>query len=421
VSLIEAVPGRYGERITRIIATDAMQFLKIAETKLELQVNKRTDTVVDSLIKEVIIPPALTQATFLDVPGSAEVGLSTYLTDGGAYKVFDAGILTLALAGDNWVNSGGYSDKAKDTYDVYRAIRDIISAERGKFFFDREGRAVFWNRHHLLKTATSAATFNDTMTDLQYTYASMERLKNDIVVTCHPRTISTSDQTVLWDLGDSVIRVDPGKNREIYVKYEDEGEQRVGARDVTVADVVSEPEGIVATITPNANGGSLRFTNNSTQAIFVTGCKVRGRKILDSGQMEATAMDGLSQAYYGRRTLRINLPSIDSLSQAEDIAEFEKQRRSTPVGEVQSLSVVSHAKLGGGQHAQQLARTLGDKITVTETQTGHTGAYFIVGEAHEITNAGTLWKSTWYLEAAPSKTYFTIGTSTLNGTHVLAY
>ena len=34
-------------------------------------------------------------------------------------------MLTLNLAGDNWVRQGGYSDQEKDTFDVYRGIRDI--------------------------------------------------------------------------------------------------------------------------------------------------------------------------------------------------------------------------------------------------------------------------------------------------------
>ena len=34
-------------------------------------------------------------------------------------------MLTLNMAGDNWVRQGGYSDQLKDTVDVYRGIRDI--------------------------------------------------------------------------------------------------------------------------------------------------------------------------------------------------------------------------------------------------------------------------------------------------------
>jgi hypothetical protein len=65
---------------------------------------------------------------------------------------------------------------------------------------------------------------------------------------------------------------------------------------------------------------------------------------------------------------------------------------------VQSLTVVSHGKRGGAQHDQQLARTMGDIIKVTETGTGHNHNYRIICEAHELTRGATLWKTTRYLE-----------------------
>ena len=65
----------------------------------------------------------------------------------------------------------------QDSFDVYRAIGDVTAAERGRFFFDREGKAVFWNRHHLLQGATPLAAFDDSMTDLAYSYAGLDVLK----------------------------------------------------------------------------------------------------------------------------------------------------------------------------------------------------------------------------------------------------
>jgi hypothetical protein len=45
-----------------------------------------------------------------------------------------------------------------------------------------------------------------------------------------------------------------------------------------------------------------------------------------------------------------------------------------------------------------LALTIGDFITVTETQTGHSSDHIIIGEAHELGAGGTFFKTTWYLE-----------------------
>ena len=138
-------------------------------------------------------------------------------------------------------------------------------------------------------------------------------------------------------------------------------------------------------------------TSSTTEAI-VKKCVVKGRKIVDEGQMDATSKDQTSITNYGRRTMNINLPSIDSLRQAQYIADFERNRRKDPFGLVQTLTVLSHAEQGGNQHDGQLALTLGSAIDVQETQTAHDKRYYIIGEAHELTNGGKLWKTTWYLE-----------------------
>ena len=63
--------------------------------------------------------------------------------------------------------------------------------------------------------------------------------------------------------------------------------------------------------------------------------------------------------------------------------------------------MASHGKNGGSYHSQQLARTLGDRVVVQETQTAHNASYYIIGEAHSLSQGATLYETTWYLEPAP--------------------
>ena len=394
--------GRYGARTVELVAVGAMQFLKATETALPLQRDKRTDEVIADLIKEVVMPPALNRAWVLGRTGGSELSASTYLATTAAYSDLEPGVLHLGIAADNWVRQGGYTDVVQDSFDVYRAIGDVTAAERGRFFFDREGKAVFWNRHHLLQGATPLAEFDDSMTGLTYSYAGLDALKNEVTVIAHPRTISASAGDLLWKLEDAVITVEPGKPRTVYVKYDDGANQRVGAQDVTVTNVSFEQGTATAEVKANANGAELTFTATGNQSAVVTNCEVRGRKIVDSGQMEAKASDAGSILDYGRRTLRLNLPSIDRLDEAQAIAGHERDQRSQPRGRVQTLTLASHGKQGGGPHSEQLARTMGNLITIKETQTGHEGNYHVIGEAHELTAGATLWKTTWYLEPAPA-------------------
>ena len=56
-----------------IVATGAMQFLKATETKIELQENQRSDRIIDTLINEVIFPPALSDSWVLGDPDSSKL------------------------------------------------------------------------------------------------------------------------------------------------------------------------------------------------------------------------------------------------------------------------------------------------------------------------------------------------------------
>ena len=398
IAAILPAGGKYGNRQVDIIAHGAMQFLKATETKIELQENQRSDQIIDALIQEVIFPPALADAWVLGDPDYSKLGESTKLADLTAYSDFEEGVLTVQTAGDNWVRQGGYSDQEKDTFDVYRGIRDITAAERGKFFFDREGKAVFWNRHHILDKDAIDASFDDAMTDMQYIFASLDQTKNEVIVTCHPRSVAAAP-TTLWELKDAVIRVAPGETREVYVKYKDEKDKRIGGKDVTVEDVEYLQGGCAVEVEAKANGANLVFKNESdaTEAV-VEKCVVMGRKIVDEGQMDARAIDQTSITYFGRRTMNINLPSIDDLDQAQYIADFERNRRKTPFGLAQMITVKSHAEIGGGRHTDQLGLTIGSLIELRETQTDHDGTYFIIGEAHELAGGGAQWTTTWYLE-----------------------
>ena len=349
--------------------------------------------------------------------------MTTFLANTTSFSNLDEGVTVLALAADNWVRRGGSADEEKDTFDVYRAIKDVVAAERGRFLFSRDGKALFWNRHRLIDEVPVSATFDDTMTGLEYRYGGVDDFKNEIVVVCHPRTISSSDQDILWELDDE-IRILAGKSRAVYAKYRDDSGNRIGGKDVTVTGITFSQGSASYTLEAQANSAKLEFINGGSVDAILTGCIVRGKKITDFGRMEAIATDDKSIMDYGRRTLRFNLPSVDSFDDAESIAKFECNRRSRPRGTLKSLSLKSHGAQGDGNHTHQLARTLGDRIVIQETQTGHNASYYIIGEAHELSVGATLLETTWYLEPAPSRYPWKLGVegrSELGQTTMLTY
>jgi hypothetical protein len=413
IESIQPMVNKYGQRTVEIIATGPMQLYKAAEVDLELQEDQRTDQIISKLIQQVVMPPALSSAWVLGRTGNSEVGHTTILADITAASDLEAGILTLGMAADNWVKRGGATDMAQNSFDVYRAIGDVTAAERGRFFFDREGRAVFWNRHHLLHEQPVKATFADTMADMAYTYTGLEQLKNEVIVVCHPRKISPTADEVLWELGEAIIRVDRGQKRTVYIKFQDESGNRIGGRDLTLHDLTFEQGSATATIADKATGTELLLDNSAgTTDAIVTKLVIKGRKITDFDMMEAKASSNESIVDYGRRTMRINLPSIDNLDAADSIAEFELERRKDPRGQVQSLTVKSHGTKCGIHHQKQLDLTIGDRIQIEETQTAHASSYYVIGEAHKLTQGATLYETTWYLEPTPNRYPWKLGDTT---------
>jgi hypothetical protein len=406
IETLEPDPNSRGERRIKITAAGAMQFLQSAETNLPLQENQRTDEIISKLLTEVVFPPSLTQAWVLGVSTFSELDQSSYLPNTSTISIMDEGVETLAYAGDNWVQGEG-------SYDVYRAIDDLTSAERGRFFFNREGKAIFWNRLRLQDNIATSATFADTMQDLAYQYASPDDLKNEIVVVCHPRTVSPNEADVLWTL-EKEITIAPGKEQKVSVKYGDAeaGNVRIGAKDVQLSNVVFSKGTGGVVLEAKANSATLKITNGSTGSAVLKTATVVGRKITDYGRMEAQALDLVSASLYGRRQMRLNLPSVDNLEYAESIADYELARRKDPQGTVKSITLRSHATKGTGHHAQQLARTIGEVVQLSETQTAHSNKrYVIIGEAHRLSDGGQLLETTWYLEPMPTSYPWKLGTT----------
>jgi hypothetical protein len=419
---IKPAPNQYGERTLDITCAGAMLFFEDVTTSLSLQENKRTNELVESLLNEVRLPSPLTQITLLDQTGYCELGVNTMLADTTIAHDLQQGKSTLAFAADNWVRRNQNENSPEpDTFNVYRAIKDVVAAERGRFFFNRAGAALFWNRHEFLLNDTSLATFDNDMTGLSYQFAERGDFANRVRVSCHPRAISPDSNEILWQL-DKPVTIAPGKEREIGAAYRDDSENRIGGRNVYL-DEYTFSEGVadVSLSEIGANRAKLRLINQGTVNAVLESCVVRGQKITDFGQMDAERKDFVSIAHYGERKLEMNIPSVDDIDDAENIAAFELMRRKDPAGRVQTMTLRSHGVAGGNQHAQQVARTIGERITVTETQTAHSDDYFIIGEKHHLSAGGTLFETTWFLESAVQGNWFMLDNDLLDGSAVLLF
>lgn len=398
-----------GKRQVRIQAAGAMQFLRSAETSLPLQENLRADEVIDQLMTNGMWPSDIFWT--LD---KSELDKNTRLADPSInMRSLEQGKSIFTMVGDNWIREGGYSHEKNDTYDIYRAIWDVTNAEQGRFFFDREGKAVFWNRHHLALIDTTSATFDNDMPNLEYTYADLRDIKNEVIVVCHPRVVSETTNEQLWELKDEV-RVDAGKERKYVAWLQDADGNRVGAKGISATNVNFKHGSATVNLTPRANSVEVEIKNEGTDRAVLDNLKLEGQKVADRERMEAIVRDEDSIAEYGRRTLKINLPVIDQLDEAERIAQANLNKRSQPRGIVRRMDLHSHGLESGGHHANQLSLGMGDRIIIKENQTQHgqSGSgkpYHIIGEAHTLSQGATRFETSWYLEPGLEKLPWILG------------
>jgi hypothetical protein len=88
-----------------------------------------TDTTADVVLRDVV---------------------NTIISPTVATNNIEVGLTTIPFYGDIPMNA-------------WSVVVDVTGAERGRFFVARDGRATFWNRHHLLESEdiTSMATISN--------------------------------------------------------------------------------------------------------------------------------------------------------------------------------------------------------------------------------------------------------------------
>jgi hypothetical protein len=414
ISHIEPLPGDQGKRTAVIHVVGPERDLSENRVTLPLQANVTADTVIDAVLDAALLRrPVLDGYMIVGVDGHNTVGTHKLFGQNIA-RSLETGKSILAYAGDTW----------GDGIPADRAIWELAESERGRFFFDRSGQAVFYNRHHTLLDVTPDATFDDDMDGLDYVYGV--DVVNQVQVTVMPRSVGAAD-SALWTLG-SNQKLTPGV-RHIIARFRDDNGNAIGALNVipprrytdytALDDSGADASKVVNMGLVSADGGGARLVIDHTGSADVylqAGTQVRGTPLIQTDPVTLAHQDMTSVTVYGLRMLTVAFPALTSLDEAEQMARYELARRKDPRGWVQTLRLSTRS-----HPADVLARTLFDRITIQETQTGHTGDYFIVAEAHTVNRGGTRHDVTWLLEPADSDVYFIIGTHNPDGTRMLAY
>lgn len=419
IQRVEPLAGDQGQRSAVIHAQGAEAQLSQHRVRLPPQVGQRADQVINAVLDAAPLRRRVLAGRWvLGLAGYSELGTSTRLPDITIPRSLEAGRSTFAYVGDTWHT--GIAASA--------AIGEMAEAERGRFLINRAGEAVFYNRHHLLLDTHAQAAFSDDMRGLHYAYG--EEVVSRVQVNLIPRSIGAQG-SVLWRL-ENAQAVSAASTQRLIARFRDEDKRPVGALSLTQImpgvdyQVNTQADGAgndltarvtISVIEASFSAAVLEIRNASRRDVFVLpGLELRGTPVLHGDPVTVEQASLYAQAFYGSSTVSLDLPALDSIEQADQIARFELARREKPRGVARALTLDAHL------HPQAaLALTLFDRITLTETQTAHSAAYFIVAEAHRVDHGGARHHVTWTLESASANTFWLLGQHRLDMETVLAY
>lgn len=369
-------PGQYrGPFTCQIEAVNAKRFMGDA-LYLPIQLDKRADQILTTIFDDYVQIPASVDPTDLY---NFDSGLGP-----GASATYD-------YVGDNW-------DKGISAWD---ATKSIVEAERGRFFFGRSGKANFYNRQRFELDVTLDDTFDDTMADLVYTHGS--DLVNEVHINTYRRNVGASANSTLWEL-DSPLTLAGGESEAIRARFASASGQQVGGTDLVTPTsgagtfVVSSGAATLSAFASEAQGATFTVTNDSPAAdVTISTIIVKGRRLTSWNATQVTRRNQPSITAYGLRLLTLDAKLIDNIPFGRDVGAYIVKQRKDPRGVVSALIVKNR---DATMLNKQLTRLIGDRIRVKETQTAHDKEYYIIGEGHDWSEAGTVYAVTWALEPA---------------------
>lgn len=415
ISHIEPDEGDYGRKQARIHLQDIQPWLADSPARLSPQINVTADQVIARLLNAAPLRRSrLAGFCLIDIAGYNLIDSARIFPPENGGRRLQPGKSRFAYVGDWW----------RDSTSAREAIGEIAASERGRFYVDRQGDAVFLNRHHTLIHRRIAAEFRDDMRGMAYSYGD-SRL-NQIALLMTPRELGERG-ALIWQLR-SPLRIRRRSELLMTLRLVDARDQPVGLLhfERLATRFQSTPEdgsrqvlggGAAEVLQLGTNSVQLRLSNDSRNDLYLTLLQLYGRPLYRSAPLEVGAADGEGMHVHGLKRLALDLPALSDFETAQAFADYELARRKHPRGSIQTLAVNARDHLPAA-----LSAALFDRIRVSESQIGHRARdYFIVGEEHQVSDGGTRHQVTWTLEAADSARFVIVNDSVIdNRTEVIA-
>jgi len=309
-------------------------------------------------------------------------------------------------------------------------LQDLIQAEGGILLADEAGIIHFWNRQHFVTTSGLGFIFNFTPSntlDIKYTNAP---IINDVTVTAKPRAIAPLQQ--IWKQGGTQT-IPAGQSFTIFTDFADnDGPLPVTQITAPTYSATNVNTSYFTTNTASDGSGTssssdltlsstylfgttykMVFLNPNNYTVFLTDISLYGTPAKVVNAISQQYIDQASIDAYGRNpanngeTLALNNDYLQSSSDALTLA----------------FTIVSQFGQPNRHYEAEIfadpSLQIGDYGKLTLPNTALTKTVWITGKTDKLSPEGNLTQ-TLQLEERTLYTYFTINSSAIGGTDVIA-
>ena len=331
-------------------------------------------------------------------------------------------------------------DNGQDIYEyahfdrrkIDEVLIDINQTEYGTVYVRGDGYFVFHDRYYRSRTTAVSASYSGSPTAITFLRDAND-LKTEARVTVLPKQLKA--ETTIWSIQDP-ITLTASTAGSFFGNYIDPGtcalaigacvaSPAIGSTALMNSNAsatgVNLSAELTACLTAFAESFKVVASNGGSSTGYITKFNVTGCPIVSYEQMSRSYTNAAACALYGVRTLTYDAPLLSNADKGQNMAIFLATRYSDPLNIDKVTMSVSNKN--ATQWEQILRRDLDDRIAVTASEVGLSGADFFIGSLSENWDSSTgLHSVTYSLEKSGADDgYFLVDAHEVGGTKLLGY